>query len=121
MVLLPERECTTCTARQKVLWGCNAPPVDRMELDGDVLDRCPRRPLLDNPSLFVDIFWLFRNYDRGILPEEGSLLSQPHKLVRIFEALDNAKNSANAEQMSREQKKSSQRHKHASMQAKAKG
>jgi hypothetical protein len=108
LLLMPEWDCKTCTSRQKELRGCEAEPAHPLELDGELLERCPRRPLLDKPALLGKTFWLYRNFDRGILPEEGSLLSQPNKLMRMFAVLDDAKNAAQSEQSKRDQHKAAQ-------------
>lgn len=98
-ILLREYDCTTCTARQKVLRGCENEAERPVEMDGEKLLRCPKRPLLDKPKELGEIFWLYRNYERGILPEEGSLLSQPNRLMTLLAALESAKSRAEAEQM----------------------
>ena len=87
----------------KELRGCNAIPEAPIVFDDEELTRCPRRPLLDNGTILSKTFFLYRNYDRGILPEEGALLSQPHKLLRMFATIDDAKNAATGEQMKRDE------------------
>jgi hypothetical protein len=92
-----------------VLWGCEEDARQPLELDGDVMLRCPRRPLLENPYHWKNMFWIYRNYDRGILPEEGALFSQPHKLLELLDVLETAKSSAQAEQQERDMKRTQAR------------
>jgi hypothetical protein len=108
MVLLPERDCAVCTSQQKKIWGCTEPSRQPLELDGELHFRCPRRPLLEEPQKWGRVFWLYRQFDRGMLPEEGALLSQPHKLMRYFEILEVSKSNAEAEQQKQERRKHGQ-------------
>jgi hypothetical protein len=105
MVLLPEWECTTCTDAQKQSRGCLSEPAQPVVFGGERLPRCPRRPLLDNPRGFDEVFWLYQNYGRGILPYGQALYDNPHKLVRMFKLIDAAKSEANAEQDRKERKR----------------
>jgi hypothetical protein len=115
LVLLSERNCTTCTDKQKELWGCTSPPQSPLLLDNEPVDRCPRRPLLDETVKWNRVFWLYRQFDRGILPEEGALLSQPHKLLTYFSIIEQAKAEATDEQMKREQRRAAQKAKSGQM------
>jgi hypothetical protein len=105
LILLPERDCRTCTAVQQKAWGCTAKATMTLEIDGEVVERCPRRPLLDTPDFFSAAFWLYGNYDRGILPEGGTLKSNPHKLVQVFRVIQTAKDDALEERERRERRK----------------
>jgi hypothetical protein len=109
MILLPEWDCKTCTSRQKELRGCVTEAERPLELDGEQLLRCPRRLALDEPKLLNEVFWFYKNYDRGILPEEGNLLSQPAKLMRMIAIVDEAKMAAQAEQRETEERRAQQR------------
>ncbi|AHC30449.1 hypothetical protein CC53_gp032 [Rhizobium phage vB_RleS_L338C] len=57
-----------------------------------VLKRCPRRPLLDDPQFFSELFWGHQQFKKGILPEEGGLLSQPAKLMQLYFVIDRTRN-----------------------------
>lgn len=59
-----------------------------------MIRRCPLRPTLDRPAFYQRLFWLYGNYTRGILPEDGGLSNQPALLVEAFEVLDAAYSEA---------------------------
>lgn len=90
--LLPEFQCDTCTAHQKLSRGCETDAPIPLELDGETLFRCPRRPLLENSSLYADLFWLYQSHKEGHLPESTNLglLGQPNKLLQMFRVIDGA-------------------------------
>lgn len=95
--LLPEWDCVTCTPGQKVYRGCTTDSTGKTEFNKERLVRCPRRPWFVNPTYFNDIFWLYQNYKRGILPEGPILLSNPHYLVQCFRVIDNAISAAESD------------------------
>ena len=109
LVLLPEWECSACTPEKKVYRGCDAPSRAKVEFNGEAIDRCPRRPLLDDPTLYDELFWLFHNYKLGMLPEGGGLNSNPNKLVQMLRILHNAEAQATSERDAKERKKLAQR------------
>lgn len=109
LILLPEWDCETCTAAQKVARGCEAPARQRLELDGEVVTRCPRRPLLDTPQWLDELFWLYSNYTKGILPDGGTLLTNPAKLVDAFRVLSGAIALAETERDERERRQRAMR------------
>lgn len=86
--LLPERNCGRCTAAQKVQWGCTADAKLPIELEGEKMLRCPRRPILDDPAFYGEVFGLYRNFQKGFLYDEGSLGSQPAVVVDCFQVLE---------------------------------
>ncbi|QIG76091.1 hypothetical protein EVC24_070 [Rhizobium phage RHph_I4] len=90
--LLPELECSTCTLHQQKERGCTTDAPAPHELDGMVLTRCPRRPLLEDPEYFSELFWGHQQFQKGILPEEGGLLSQPGKLMQLYFVIDRTRN-----------------------------
>lgn len=55
-----------------------------LEIDGVLHYRCPRRPILEQPGEFGSLFWLFQQFERGVLPEDGGILSQPEKMMQQF-------------------------------------
>ena len=77
----------------------------KVEFNGERLTRCPRRPLLDDPTLWGEVFWLYQNYSNGILPEGSALNSNPHKLVQALRVITDAKNAAQSEREDRERRK----------------
>jgi hypothetical protein len=107
MVLLPEWQCHTCTPVQKQTRGCNEDATSPLILDEEPQLRCPRRPLLDRPVYFDELFWLYSNFDNGILPEAGGLSRQPNKLMAAIRCLKSAKRAAEDERDAREKRKRS--------------
>lgn len=52
------------------------------------LDRCPRRPIFEDPLFYDRLFQAYAHWKQGILPEEGSLLSQPSVLTQMVQVID---------------------------------
>lgn len=94
--LFPERDCTTCTAKQKRNWGCEGNAQEIIELDGEIMDTCIRRPLLDNPLFFNEAFELYRFYKDGFLPNEGTFLAQPLSFRQLIIIIDSALEECNS-------------------------
>lgn len=109
IVLKPEWDCTTCTAPQKELRGCTGTPTQPIVFADETLERCPRRPLLDDGADYDEVFWLYQNYARGILPYGSSLYKHPHKLVQMFRMIDLAKGEATAEREKRDKRREAMR------------
>ncbi len=57
-------------------------------INGEVHKRCPRRPILDDPDFYVELFWLYQQKEKGYLIDEGGLDSQPNKLIQAFKLMD---------------------------------
>jgi hypothetical protein len=72
-----------------------------------VLDRCPRRLLLDQPQDVAEVFWWYQNYRRGLLPVDGGLLDQPALLMECFSVIDSAIATYEAEQAEEMRKQTS--------------
>lgn len=87
---MPERDCLKCTAARKVQWGCQGNATSPLVLDGKNVDTCPRRPLLDEPGFYRELFFLYRAYQKGFLPEPGGLNDQPAYLISCFQVIDAA-------------------------------
>lgn len=102
---MPERNCATCTARQKLTWGCDDAPRDKLEIDGFLLARCPKRPILDDPVGFSDLFWHYGQMQKGYLPEKGGLNDQPAKFMQYMRIIDRALDYCRSEQDRREEAK----------------
>lgn len=79
-----------CTAHQKVSRGCDqdSPKEYRLVISGEVHKRCPRRPILDDPGYYQELFWLYRQKERGYLVNSGGLHDQPALLVESFRIMD---------------------------------
>ncbi len=50
--------------------------------------RCPRRPILEDPALFQELFWLYRQKEKGYLVNAGGLEDQPAVLVECYRIID---------------------------------
>jgi hypothetical protein len=49
---------------------------------------CPRRPILDDPVFYGELFWSFRNFQKGHFYDEGATGSQPAALVDSFRVME---------------------------------
>jgi hypothetical protein len=99
-MLLPERDCTCCTQQEE--WGCGAHlAVDDageevwvgaaavpVEIDGEEVWRCPRRPILDDPSGWDRLLFYYRLYDKGHLPDSGAVTDQGHRAMQLMALVD---------------------------------
>lgn len=56
--------------------------------NGERLKRCPRRAILDNPGLYIEVFRLYKFYQKGFLPYPGGIENQASKLVQYFHIMD---------------------------------
>lgn len=86
--LLEDRDCVTCTAVQKKLWGCNGNAQMPVYMMGEEHKTCPRRPLLDQPREFTYWLALFRDYRKGMWPEQGARLDQAAVVLQMFQIMD---------------------------------
>lgn len=91
-VELSDLDCSTCTASQKIARGCTTKARAPEIIGGEEFHRCPRFPLLEDPDYFSDLFWGHQQFKKGILPEEGGLLSQPGKLMKLYFMIDRTRN-----------------------------
>jgi len=57
-------------------------------LDGEPLPRCPRRPILDEPEYFIDLFEDLYWFRKGFLPNEGTWLDQSERFVKSIHIFD---------------------------------
>jgi hypothetical protein len=57
------------------------------------LDRCIKRPVYENPEWFSEILTTYRAYQKGFLPNEGALNSQPKGFLQMVNIVDDALNS----------------------------
>lgn len=69
-------------------WGCEEDAESSIELDGEELTRCPRRPFKEHPAYYGELMWLYNQWQKGFLPEEGGIHSQPYKLVESVRVID---------------------------------
>ena len=91
----------TCTARQKVAWGCEGNAKDKIEIDRELQTTCPLRPFMpgdkDRDGI-SDVLWYYAAYKRGQLPDFGGLQDQPGMLMDIFRVIDGAVGTIEADQ-----------------------
>lgn len=67
-----------------------------MVFDGEETRRCPRRPVFEDPELFLLAFEHYGHYMKGFLPDEGSLQSQGNRFVRYVSIIREASSEAQA-------------------------
>lgn len=53
----------------------------------------------------MELFWLYRRYDKGLLPEDGGLRSQPAKLMQVMKVMEAAFNKVDQEIAAKERRK----------------
>ena len=117
--LFPERDCTTCTALKKRDYGCEA----RLEtgpdgtskwigrgkhqilIDGKPDWSCPRRPWLDDPEGLFFLMDVYAHYQNGFLPEQGGVLDQPAKLMRMLAIIGKAHADCDEQQQAEAKKR----------------
>lgn len=59
-------------------------------IEGVEQRRCPRRPILDDPDFYSEVFWLYRQSRSGYLMEDGGLNDQPAMMMKCFRIIDRA-------------------------------
>lgn len=89
-VLFKERDCRTCTANQKIEWGCETDAIAPIMLHGEEHRRCPQRPKLDCPEFLSECFGVYRWFKLGHLPDAGGYNDQAHAVLQIVEIMDAA-------------------------------
>jgi hypothetical protein len=95
---LPERNCDTCTIRQKERYGCTE-DIKEFDFFGDKLKRCPRRPHLEMPLIIGEALKHFTWYRDGHLPSPGTWMDQTPAYQRFMEVLKVAVNIIEKERM----------------------
>lgn len=104
MALLPERDCLTCT--KQIQWGCETDAMIPLNMDGEELYRCPRRPWLDNPQLYNELFDYYNWMEKGYLPDPGTYDDQGVKfrpfMGIIRTALHDAQKATHERQVARQ-------------------
>lgn len=99
--------CSTCTAHQKIEWGCDAYQDEKGEwqkkaliperMDNEDVWVCPRRPVKDDPAFYSELMSLYALYKEGVLADEGSIMSQSTKYVNLMRLVHAAVNECYAE------------------------
>jgi hypothetical protein len=62
-----------------------------LELEGERVMRCLRRPLLDDPQFYGYVLNASGHYQRGLLPGPGGVLDQPALLMSYLAVVEAAR------------------------------
>lgn len=120
---MPERQCHECTNQDE--WGCNAYPTDELdslgnpvwqraawiplEIDGEEVWRCPRRPLKDAPAAWSRMLQIYGFYLKGFLPDPGGVMDQSARTMALFALIDHVNNEVTEEKIERARDKQAPR------------
>ncbi len=105
-ILLPERNCVTCKSPEWAKWGCHEPTtIPQLELDGELVYRCPMRPWLLKSHSIAEILRMRQHWHEGHFPDAGTYLDQPLRLVQLIEILDAAHSAAETVKRERDEAK----------------
>jgi hypothetical protein len=108
IMLLPDRTCEGCTALLKRAYGCDArlengvwknAAITPVVIDGETQHQCPRRPVLDDPGFWRELFSLYRGFKLGFLADEGAIGSQAARGWKLLSMLDAFVNEAEGERI----------------------
>ena len=102
---MPELDCGKCSPGQKIARGCTTPATRSVIMDGEELKRCPRRPLLDEPEGYGQLFWLYGQALDGKLPEPGGIYDQSARTMECFRVIAMAISLCDEEKARRSKKK----------------
>jgi hypothetical protein len=72
----------------KQQYGCEGNAKLPVVLDGEEMTTCPRRPILDDPEFYGDLFGRFRRYQKGLFYDEGAVGSQPNLLIECLDEME---------------------------------
>ena len=108
MRLLPERDCSDCPAQNRKRWGCESDASFPLPFDGERVKRCPRKPFLDNPEWFGQIFEAFSWREKGFLPNPGTWRDQDHRFVLACSIIDRANQDASDDERKAQEAKQAQ-------------
>jgi hypothetical protein len=108
MRLLPERDCSDCPANNRARWGCESDVSFPLPFDGERTLRCPRRPYLDEPDWYNQIFEAYSWREKGFLPQPGTWRDQDHRFVLACNIIDRAHSDASDDERKTQEAKSAQ-------------
>jgi len=90
--------CETCSAKGQKNDGCNARKLEGgtwedkakqpLIIDGEEDWACPRRPIKDEPGYWSRILGMYRDYNQGLLADEGKIASQSNRGWNMITILD---------------------------------
>lgn len=117
---MPERDCRTCKRKEE--WGCEAKPYTVIDENGNeqvewlnpahlpvtILGEeswaCPRQSLRENPKEWSRLLMLYGFYQKGHLPDAGSVVDQSNSLLETFRIMDDANALCDQAQAERKQR-----------------
>lgn len=71
------------TSRKKK--GCYGPGLSKYQFDNMKFTICPGNFYSQAVTSYIDLYY---NYQRGVLPYEGTLMDQPSKIIDVFNTID---------------------------------
>lgn len=95
LVLYPTRNCNTCTAEQKVMWGCDKDTTTPLFINEVEYKRCPLRLLLDEPEWTQRVLFFYRFYKDHEYPDAGTFYDQSARYLILMEIVGDAFRIAN--------------------------
>ena len=103
-----------------MLWGCDAVETDEpdplsggtghlwknaakipLTIDNEMIWRCPRRPLLDDPAYWSKLLFSYSLFRDGHMIDEGSVSSQSFKAMTLFGIIQDAMAAVETEKAER--------------------
>lgn len=85
--------------------GCVKPGPSKYKIENIKFNVCVGNFYSQSASMFIDFYY---NYQRGVMPYDGSLMDQPSKIIEVFNIIDGlikAKENALAEKRQAEYEK----------------
>ena len=106
--VLPERDCSDCPEADRKRWGCDSDTSFPLPFDGERVLRCPRRPFLDNPEWYNQLFEAYTWREKGFLPGPGTWRDQDHRFVIACGIIDKAHSDASDDERETQEAKAAQ-------------
>lgn len=92
---MPQLNCLTCTAAQKLDRGCETDAKASWKDGNEYFKRCPRRFFLENAEEYQELLWSYVNFrERSLLPSAGGIDDQVGEWVQLMQVIDRAHNDA---------------------------
>ncbi len=92
--LLPQFKCQTCNKQAKEQRGCTSKPKLPLEMDGEILERCPMRGFYEDPVGYNDLFHRYRMAKDGFLSDPGLWPDQAAAFVTLSTVIMQASDEA---------------------------
>jgi hypothetical protein len=110
----PTWSCASCTPEQQEFRGCDGPPRMKLRMLDEELERCPLRPVLDQPKEFGQLFAWYRKFAQGLLLDPGTILDQANYTQKAFDVIENGLGTVEQERVQEAERKAAhnQRGKH---------